>query len=107
HKFHRHGHIEKIYENALSNRLKKDGLNVLQQHPLNVLDEDGTILGNFYADLLVEKNIVIEIKACKILTEEHTSQLMGYLRASRIKHGILLNFGSPRLQIRKYTMTTV
>ena len=54
HKYHRNGHLEKIYENALVNRLRKQGLKVEQQFPLTVYDEDGTILGEYFADLFVE-----------------------------------------------------
>ncbi len=58
HQYHRHGHLEKIYENALAHRLGKAGLNIQQQHPIQVFDEDGTILGDFYADLIIEGRIV-------------------------------------------------
>jgi GxxExxY protein len=50
HCFHRHGHLEKVYENALVHRLRKLGLDVKQQHPLTILDEDGTVIGDYYAD---------------------------------------------------------
>jgi GxxExxY protein len=59
HKFHRNGHLEKIYENALANRLRKLGLNVEQQRPLTVYDEDGTILGEYFCDLFVEECLII------------------------------------------------
>jgi GxxExxY protein len=101
HKYHRHGHLEKIYENALQHRLAKQGLDVKQQHPLNVLDEDGTTLGEYFADLFIDDAIIVELKACKSLSDEHTSQLLGYLRSSRVEHGLLINFGSPKLQIKK------
>lgn len=102
HQYHRFGHLEKIYENALANRLQKVGLKVLQQYPLSVYDEDGTLLGEFIADLFVEDCLLVELKACRALADEHTAQLLGYLRASRIEHGLLVNFGAPKLQIRKY-----
>ena len=54
HRYHRHGHLEKIYENALAHRLTKQGLSVQQQQPIKVYDEDGTVLGDYYADLLIE-----------------------------------------------------
>jgi len=57
--------LEKIYENALAHRLGKAGLNVRQQHPIQVFDEDGTILGDFYADLVVEGKLIVELKAVK------------------------------------------
>lgn len=105
HRHLRHGHVEKAYENGLGHRLRKLGLNVAQQNPLNVFDEDGTLLGEFYADLFVEKRLIIELKACRSLVDEHVAQLLGYLRAARIEHGLLINFGSSRLEIRKYVLT--
>jgi GxxExxY protein len=105
HKFLRSGHLEKIYENALAHRLTKMGIKVEQQHPLNVFDEDGTMLGHFSADLFVADRLVIELKACRVLVDEHIAQLLGYLRAARIEHGLLINFGGPKLQIKKYILT--
>jgi GxxExxY protein len=102
HKFLRHGHLEKIYENALINRLRKQNIKVEQQYPLKVYDEDGTILGDYFADLLVDNRLVIELKACKTIVDEHIAQILGYLRASKIEHGLLINFGSTKLQIKKY-----
>ena len=95
HNYHRHGHVEKIYENALVNRLRKRGLHVVQQHPLSVFDEDGTLLGEFYADLFVEGKLIIELKAVRAVLDEHVAQLLGYLRSSRCEHGLLINFGAP------------
>jgi len=89
-------------KNGLAHRLHKAGLCVEQQHPLKVLDEDGTALGDYFADLLVEGRLIIELKACKALGDEHVAQLLGYLRACRMEHGLLINFGAPRLQIKKY-----
>jgi len=105
HKFLRSGHLEKIYENALTHRLGKKGIQVKQQHPLNVFDEDGALLGHFCADLFVSDRLVIEVKACRALVDEHVAQLLGYLRASRIEHGLLINFGGQKLQIKKYILS--
>lgn len=101
HCYHRNGHLEKIYENALAHRLRKKGIAVEQQHPLSVYDEDGTPLGDFYADLFVGGKLIVELKACHAIAKEHIAQLLGYLRASRIEHGLLINFGAPKLQIKK------
>ena len=84
HRHLRHGHLEKVYENGLYNRFRRQGVDVLQQHPLNVFDEDGTLLGAFFADLLVNQNLIIELKAGRALADEHVAQLLGYLRAARI-----------------------
>lgn len=105
HQYHRHGHLEKIYENALAHRLGKAGLNVRQQHPIQVFDEDGTILGDFYADLIIEGRIVVELKAVKSIADEHVAQLLGYLRSSRMEHGLLINFGAPVLFVKKFVMS--
>jgi GxxExxY protein len=104
HKFLRSGHLEKVYENALAHRLAKIGIHAIQQHPLDVCDEDGTLLGHLSADLFVENTLVVEVKACRVLVDEHVAQLLGYLRASRIEHGLLINFGGAKLQIKKYIL---
>ena len=107
HRYLRNGHVEKVYENSLANRLRKKGLKVIQQHPLSVFDEDGTLLGDFYADLFVDDRLIVELKAVRYVSDEHVAQLLGYLRASRIEHGLLINFGAPRFQIKKYIMNDV
>lgn len=105
HRYHRHGHLEKIYENALAHRLRKLGIDVTQQHPLNVYDEDGTLLGEFYADLFVDHQLIVELKAVRAVIGEHVAQLLGYLRSSRIETGLLINFGAPVLYVKKYLLT--
>jgi GxxExxY protein len=100
-----HGQAEKVYENGLAHRLRKQSVNVIQQHPLNVFDEDGTLLGEFFADLFVERRLLVELKACRALADEHVAQLLGYLRASHLEHGLLINFGAPKLEIRKYALS--
>lgn len=105
HKYLRGGHLERIYENALYHRLIKARVKVERQVPLRVFDEDGTVLGDLVADLFVDGRLIVEVKACKALVDEHVAQLLGYLRASRIEHGLLINFGSSRLQIKKYILT--
>jgi GxxExxY protein len=105
HCYHRNGHLEKVYENALGHRLRKQGLTALQQEPLQVFDEDGTVLGEYFADLLVEGCLIVELKAVRAIAEEHIAQTLGYLRSARIETGLLINFGAPRLQIKKYLMS--
>ena len=107
HRYHRHGHLESVYENALAHRLRKAGIEVIQQHPLQVLDEDGTPLGSFFADLLLEGCLVVELKAVRAIVDEHVAQLLGYLRSSRIESGLLINFGAPILHVKKYLMTAL
>lgn len=105
HKFHRYGHLEKVYENALAHRLRKFGLSVFQQFPLMVYDEDGTEIGEYFADLFVENILIVEIKACRGIADEHIAQILGYLRSSKIEHGLLINFGNQRLQIKKLALS--
>jgi GxxExxY protein len=97
-----HGHLEKVYENGLAHRLRKTGLRVNQQCPIQVYDEDGTVLGDYFADLLVEEILIVELKACRMLVDEHTAQALGYLRAANLHDALLNNFGSPKLQIKKF-----
>ncbi len=105
HRYFRHGFLEKVYENALVHRLRKHGLIVIQQHQLIVYDEDGTIVGEYFADLFIENRLIVELKACECLARDHEAQLLGYLRAARIEHGLLVNFGAPKYQIRKFILT--
>ena len=104
HSYLRHGHMEKVYENGLINRLRKHGFKVEQQYPLQVKDEDGVILGNYYVDIFVNNKLIIELKACQVLSAEHTAQVLGYLRASNCRHALLINFGSPQIQFKKLIM---
>jgi len=105
HIYHGHGHLEKIYENALANRLRKLGIEVKQQHPLAVYDEDGTVLGEYFADLLVDGRLIVELKASRATADEHVAQILGYLKSAKIEDGILINFGSHKFEIRKFVMS--
>jgi GxxExxY protein len=105
HVYHGHGHLEKVYEHALAHRLRKAGVEVVQQYPLTVYDEDGTIIGEYIADLLIGGRLIVELKACRALADEHTAQIFGYLKSARIEHGLLINFGSYKFQIKKYILS--
>jgi GxxExxY protein len=102
HVYHGHGHLEKVYENALANRLRKAGLDVKQQFPIQVFDEDGTLIGDYFADLLVDGWLVLELKTAKALADEHAAQVLGYLKSARLEHGLLINFGSYKFELRKF-----
>lgn len=105
HRYLRHGYLEKVYENALVNRLRKMGFKVEQQQRITVYDEDGTVLGEYYADLVVEGFLIVELKACRALADEHTAQVLGYLRGAGKEHALLVNFGAPKLQIKKFALS--
>src|SRR5512137_36340 len=82
HVYHGHGHLEKVYENALAHRLRKAGLQVQQQYAIKVYDEDGTVIGDYFADLLAEGVLAIELKTAKTLAREHEAQILGYLKSA-------------------------
>ncbi len=105
HLYHGHGHLEKVYENALAHRLRKQNVPVQQQYPIQVFDEDGTLIGNYMADLFVDDQLIVELKAARTLAPEHIAQLLGYLKSTRIEHGLLINFGSYKFEIKKYILT--
>ena len=102
HVYHGHGHLEKVYENALAHRLRKSGLDARQQHPIQVFDEDGTLIGDYHADLLVDGWLIVELKTAKALSDEHAAQVLGYLKSARLEHGLLINFGSYKFELRKF-----
>ncbi|MFU7560364.1 GxxExxY protein [Stieleria sp. JC731] len=63
------------------------------------------MLGEYFADLLVEGCLIVELKACESVADEHIAQLLGYLKSSRIETGLLVNFDAATLQVKKYLMT--
>jgi GxxExxY protein len=95
------GFLEKVYENALRIELERLGLGVKQQEPINV-EYEGQVVGKYYADLWVNGRIVIELKAARDLVKAHEVQLVNCLTATRIDHGLLLNFGSSVQVKRKF-----
>ena len=105
HRHLRHGHLEKVYETGLAIRLRKQGLTVSVQYPIQVRDADDSILGDYFADMVVEGQLILEIKAVRALAPEHIAQLLGYLRAAGWEHGLLINFGAPRLEIRQLVLS--
>ena len=70
-----------------------------------MLDEDGTVLGDYFADLFVEGALVVELKACRDTADEHVAQILGYLKSARIETGLLINFGASKLYVKKFPMT--
>ena len=98
------GYLEKVYENGLRHRLELAGIPVATQVPIQIHDEDGFILGDYVADMVVD-GIVIELKAVSTLLEAHVAQLINYLKATGLEHGLLINFGSEKFQCRKIART--
>ena len=97
------GFLEKVYENALAHELRKNGLQVKQQEPITVT-YDGVVVGDYFADLLVVDTIIVELKAAKDLSEAFAAQCLNYLKATGMPLCLLLNFGKPRVEIKRYRM---
>ena len=98
------GFLEKVYENALAHELGKAGMAVAQQRGLTVT-YDGTIVGEYFADLLVEEAIPIELKTVRALDKVHRARCMNYLRATGLRLCLLLNFDPPRIEICRVVLT--
>ncbi|CAN1519722.1 GxxExxY, GxxExxY protein [Methylophilaceae bacterium] len=94
------GFLEKIYENALLIELKKAGLTVEQQKAIKV-HYNNIIVGDFYCDLLVNSKVIIELKSCKAIDDSHLAQCMNYLKACNIHLGLIINFGKPKVEIKR------
>lgn len=94
------GFLEKVYENALASEIRKSGLRVEKQYPIKVF-YDGNLVGEFAADLLVEETVLVELKAVRELDEIHMAQAMNYLRATGLLICLLINFGKPKVEIRR------
>ena len=89
-----------LYENGLAHRLRKDGLRVEAQKPLNVYDTDGFCLGEYFTDLVVEGQVVVELKAVRNIADEHYAQILNYLKITGAPAGLLINFGSYKFEVR-------
>ncbi len=96
------GFLEKVYENALAHELRKSGLEVEQQVGIQV-HYDGVVVGSYFADVVVQGSLLLEIKACKALDEVHAAQCLNYLKATGLHTCLLINFGTPKAQIRRYS----
>jgi len=95
-----HGFLEKVYENALFHELTSAGLAVKRQHPITVF-YDGMEVGSYYADMIIEGLVIVELKAAETICEEHECQLINYLKATDLEVGLLLNFGKKSQVKRK------
>ena len=94
------GFLEKVYENALAIELRLAGHEVRQQYPVEVRYRK-QIVGIYQADLLVDGRVVVELKAVDALSSSHRAQCINYLRATGLRTGLLINFGHPRIVIRR------
>jgi len=94
------GFVEKVYENALVVLARQSGLTVEQQYPIKVMFE-GIVVGEFFADLFVERRVLVELKAVSMLMQEHTAQALNYLRATEAEVCLLINFGRSKIEIKR------
>jgi len=95
------GFLESVYEKALLIALHQKGLKAIAQFPIEVLFREQSV-GQFYADILVENTIIVEVKSVSSLAPEHKAQLINYLKATGIEIGLLVNFGNPKLEYRRF-----
>lgn len=94
------GFLEKVYENALVHELRKSGLKAVQQQDIPVY-YDGVKVGDYAADLLVEDRVLVELKAVKAFDEIHLAQCLNYLKATGLNVCLLINFGKPRIEVKR------
>jgi len=95
------GFLEKVYANSLALELRGKGISCEQEVPLKVRYKDA-IVGDYVADIVVERRVLLELKACAALDAIHEAQIMNYLRASTLQVGLLMNFGRTKLQYRRF-----
>lgn len=98
------GFLEAVYERALVLALRQRGLVAAPQHPINVMFR-GESVGQFYADILVEEKVIVELKAVRALAPEHLAQAINYLNATGIEVALLINFGNAKLEYKRLTRT--
>jgi len=97
------GFLEKVYENSMAIELRKNGLEVKCQHPIKVFYES-EIVGEYFADIVVNELVILELKAVSAITVEQECQLTNYLKATEIELGLLMNFGKEAEYVRKVYM---
>lgn len=94
------GFLEKVYENALTKKLGKSGIKAQQQVPVNVKFE-GDIVGEYFADILVDGKVILELKCVEKIAPIHEAQVINYLKATGLRLGIIINFAKPKLEYKR------
>jgi len=94
------GFLEKVYQNALMIELAENGLSPEKEKAITIYYKNKNV-GEYYADILVNDKVIIETKAVKTLNEIHQAQLLNYLKATKLSLGLLINFGTPKVQIKR------
>ncbi|MBN1267277.1 MAG: GxxExxY protein [Anaerolineales bacterium] len=96
------GFLESVYEKAMLLALHQKGISAVPQMPVTVWFR-GVSVGEFYTDILVEKEVMVELRAVNEITPIHETQIINFLKATGIEVGLLINFGTPKLQYKRYT----
>ena len=96
-----YGFLEKVYENAMMVLFRRESISAKQQAPITVYF-DGEVVGDYYADILVEDKIILELKAIEKITDAHRAQTLNYLKATGLRLAILLNFGKQKLEYERF-----
>jgi GxxExxY protein len=97
------GFLEKVYENALVHELRKAGLVVAHQHGMTVR-YDGLVVGEYVADILVEQSVLVELKHARAIDDVYLAQCLNYLKAANLPLCLLINFGKPRVEVRRISL---
>jgi len=97
------GFLEKVYENALMILLDREGIPAKQQAPADVYFQ-GKIIGKYYADILIDNKLILELKTVDTITNIHKAQVLNYLRATGAKLGLILNFAKPRFEYKRLVL---
>ena len=98
-----YGFLEKVYENALMVLMRKEEIPAAQQKPVTVFFE-GESVGDYYADILVDDVIIIELKVAEKIADVHRAQILNYLKATGLKLGLLINFGKDKLEYERFVL---
>ena len=106
HEYFGNGLLEKVYETALAHRLEKNGFRVERQKPLSVFDKDGYCVGEYFADMVIDGKLIVELKATRALAPEHLAQTLNYLKITGSPVGLIINFGSYKFERRTVTFST-
>ncbi len=94
------GFLEKVYENAMMTLLDREKIPARQQAPADVYFQ-GKVIGQYFADILVDNKLILELKTVDAITNVHTAQVLNYLRATGIKLGLILNFAKPNFEYKR------
>lgn len=97
------GFLEKVYENALMILLDREGIPAKQQAPTDVYFQN-KVVGQYFADILIDNKLILELKTVDTITNVHKAQVLNYLRATGIKLGLILNFAKPRFEYKRLVL---